>query len=346
MKRTEESGRLREAKEIAKFQRASEVGRLMQGKLRNPMVWISYDQYINIPRKELRERREGIRVYLRSEIEKFCSRNFDKVKPINLAKLYEPLYEHGSFWRLPLIEFNQLLGQPKKGVLKGAPLHSTVSLSYMWGLQTEYPEMHLVKDLAYSFNSAVEAEEKLKDYGEMSQDKVKLLQKEIANLVRSGTYHRRMCVLSCFNLLEAYINGLAWAYVQMHDISGLSNRKQKVLTEGQTSILDKLVRIPQIIAGRSSGPLKIDCEPLSIFKNTIKPFRDSIVHASPFAAPERFGGYEKLSKVYELNLETVRQTVDMTMDIIGIIHRSVGGNDTMPQWMHSRRDDGIFEEPK
>jgi len=344
MRRTGESGREREAREITRYQRAAVVGRLMLGELRGPMEWISYDQYLDKPRRELRERREVIRTYLRGEVERFCKANFEKVKPGDLAGLYEPLYARGSSWRLPLTEFVQLLGHPREGVLKGAPLHSTVCLSYLWGLQTEYPEMHLVKDLAYSFNRAVEAEKKLKKYDEMPKSTAKTKKEEIAELVKSGTFHRRMCVLSCFNLVEAYINGLAWAYVQTRDTSSLSNRNKKVLTEGQTSILDKLVKIPQIITGRSPGPLESDLEPLSIFRDTIKPFRDSIVHASPFAAPERFGGYEKLSKVYELNLETVRQTVDMTLDIIGRIHRFVGGNDPLPQWVFSRREGGIFEE--
>lgn len=339
-----ESGREREAREIVKYQRAAEVGRLMLGELRGPMEWFFYDQYIDKPRRELQDRRNAIRAYLRSEVEKFCKANFEGVKPEDLAGLYEPLYARGSSWRLPLTEFVQLLGQPRKGVLKGAPLHSTVCLSYLWGLQTEYPEMHLSRDLAYSFNRAVEAERRFEEYDKIPRGRAKTKREEIAELERSGTFHRRMCVLSCFNLAEAYVNGLAWAYVQTHDISGLSKTKQKVLIEGQTSILDKLVKVPQIISGRSPGPLESDREPLSVFRDTIKPFRDSIVHASPFAAPERFGGYEKLSKVYELNLETVRQTVDMTLDIIGRIHRFVGGNGLLPKWMPSRKDDGTFEE--
>lgn len=338
------SGRKREAGEVVKYQRAAEVGRLMLGELISPMKWIFYDQYLDKPRRELQEQRNAIRAYLRGEVERFCRTNFEGVKPEDLARLYEPLYAHGSSWRLPLSEFVQLLGQPKEGVLKGAPLHSTVCLSYLWGLQTEYPEMHLVRDLAYSFNRAVEAERGFKEYDEIPRSRAKTKKEKIAELERSGAFHRRMCVLSCFNLVEAYINGIAWAYVQTHDISDLSNRKQKVLTEGQTSILDKIVKIPQIVTGQSPGPLESDCETLSVFRDTIKPFRDSIVHASPFAAPERFGGYEKLSKVYELNLETIRQTVDMTLNIIGLIHRFVGGNDLLPQWVPSRRDDGAFEE--
>ena len=134
-----------------------------------------------------------------------------------------------------------------------------------------------------------------------------------------------------------------WKFLYNQDISILSKNKQKILTEAQQSILDKLVKIPPIVTNKSPGPLEQSLDPLKTFKETIKPFRDSIVHASPFAAPERFGGYEKLSKIYELNSETVKQAVNITLDIIGKIHKFIGGNDFLPQWIPSQRDDRTFK---
>ena len=155
-----------------------------------------------------------------------------------------------------------------------------------------------------------------------------------------------MCVLSCFNLLEAYINGIAWDYTESHDISRISKNNRDVLTSGQASILDKLVKIPEIVTDQSPGPLSRDNDPLMTFKEIIKPFRDSIVHASPFSAPARFGGYDKLSKVYELDLQTVRSTVDLTVGIIGRIHQFVGGEGNLPQWVPVRGADGSFDLQK
>lgn len=337
------TGREREVGEIVKYERAAQVGRLLLGELNGPLEPIFPDQFFNRHRSELQARRSSIRSYLRGEVAKFCQQNFENIKPEDLARLYDPLFEHGSSWRLPLLKFVQEFGQPKERVLRGAPLHSTIVLS-PWGLQTEYPEMHLTKDLAISFNTVIEIENELHQYKMTSWSKIKEneTREKIADLQRCCAFHRRMCVLSCFNLSEAYINGLAWGYVQTHDISSLSNRNQKILTEGQTSILDKLVKIPQIVANKSPGPLDQDQNPLKTFKETIKPFRDSIVHASPFSAPERFGGYERLSKIYELNSETVRQTVEMTLNIIGRIHLFVDGKDLLPQWILSRNDDGTF----
>jgi hypothetical protein len=292
-------GRVDEVEEIVKYARAAEVGRLLLGELNRPIKLIISEQYLDKPRRELKQIRESVRTDLRGEISKFCRQNFENLELKDLIRLYVPLLAHDSLWRLPLTEFIQQFGRPKEGVLKGAPLHSTIVLS-PWGLQTEYPEMHLIKDLAVAFNAVIAIENELDQHKRTPWSKVKNdeTRERIADLQRRGAFHRRMCLLSCFNLAEAYINGLAWGYVQTRNISSLSNVKQKILTEGQASILDKLVKIPQIVADQSPGPLDQEHDPLRTFKETIKPFRDSIVHASPFAAPERFGGYEKLSKLY------------------------------------------------
>ncbi len=147
-------------------------------------------------------------------------------------------------------------------------------------------------------------------------------------------------------MVEAYINGIAWDFTDSHDISSLSKNKQDLLTSGQPSILEKLVKVPEIVTATSPGPLMPAKDPLKTFKETIKPFRDSIVHASPFSAPSRFGGYDKLSKVYELKLETVCNTVDLTIDIIGRVHQFLGGGGDSPAWLPLRSADGKFEIEK
>lgn len=340
-----ESGREREAYEIVRYERAAQVGRLLLGELNGPMQPIFLDQYLGKPRRELKALRDSVRAYLRSEVAKFCRNNFEDMKPEDLARLYEPLFERRSDWYLPLIDFIRDFGKFKVGVLKGAPLHATVHIS-PWGLQTDFPEQHLMRDLAISFNEAVEIEKRLipyqtKAWGEIKQQETRT---EIADLIRRGEVNRRTCLLSCFNLVEAYINGLAWDYVQTHDISNLSKKNQNVLTESErpVNIIDKLVKIPRLLVEQEAGPLHQTREPLKSFIEVIKPYRDAIVHASPFAAPERFGGYDKLSKLYELNLATVRHAVDITLALIGNIHRFVNGDDQLPAWILARAEDGTF----
>ncbi|MGB6524262.1 MAG: hypothetical protein WBE87_05035, partial [Candidatus Acidiferrales bacterium] len=62
----------------------------------------------------------------------------------------------------------------------------------------------------------------------------------------------------------------------------------------------------------------------------------------PFAAPEKFGGYDKLSKLFDLNLRTVRQAVDVTVNLIKEIHQFVDGSGALPLWFLSRAEDGKF----
>jgi len=152
----------------------------------------------------------------------------------------------------------------------------------------------------------------------------------------------RMCLLSCFNLTEAFINGIAWEFVQTGGVEGLSKSQQDLLTRGQASLLDKLAKVPAIAKGRNDGPLMKDHDPLSTFRDLVKPFRDSIVHASPFSAPERFGGYDKLQRVYELEMPTVTSAVALTLRIIGTIHEFMGNGVGLPAWMPSRGSDGRF----
>jgi len=198
-----------------------------------------------------------------------------------------------------------------------------------------------------SFNEAVEIEEsrltpyRTKTWREKKQQSTRL---KIADLIRRNEVSQRTCILSCFNLVEAYVNGLAWDYVQTHDISDLSENNRNVLTESArpVNIIDKLIKIPRLITERETGPLHQTQEPLRSFVEIVKPYRDVIVHASPFAAAEKFGGYDKLSKLYELNLTTVRGAVDITIALIEKIHQFVRDSSGLPIWVPSRTGDGKF----
>src|SRR5260370_7008308 len=102
---------------------------------------------------------------------------------------------------------------------------------------------------------------------------------------------------------------MAWAYVQTQDIQSFSKDKRNVLTEFErpVSIVTKLIKVPALTTGRDMGPLHQTRDPLKSFIETVKPYRDAIVHASHFAAPEKFAGYHNLSKLYNLNLQPFRE---------------------------------------
>jgi len=139
-------GREREVAEIVRYKRAAAVGRLLPGELDGPMEPIFVEQYIDRPRRDLKPEMNSIRAYLRGEVAKFCRNNFENVEPEDLARLYEPIFEHKCEWYIPLTDFIRDFGKFKDKVLKGAPPHATVRIS-PWGLQFDYPEHHLMRDL-------------------------------------------------------------------------------------------------------------------------------------------------------------------------------------------------------
>jgi hypothetical protein len=130
--------------------------------------------------------------------------------------------------------------------------------------------------------------------------------------------------------MEAYLNGLAWNYCQSNDLSLLSNRKVKLLTDASTaSIRDKLTKYPAIIVGRDD----VAIDSASDFLDIIKPFRDSLVHPSPFSAPEKFGGYQKLRKLYELDYHVSIMAVTSTVLVIKSIFRHIEHSEKSPKWL-------------
>lgn len=342
------TARDREVAEIVSHDRAVEVANLLLGKLNRPMRPILPEIYHSKTRRELQSGVASLRDGKTEQLASWCETNFGTRNVRRLARLYQHLYDHNSQLRLPLKEFAELIGQPQEGVLRGSPRHSTIAIS-PWGLQTEYPELHLVRDVAVAFNSAMTLDTEITQLGGTTWSKAKEDETRIhiADINTRAAFFRRVCVLSCFNLIEAYINGIAWDFTETHDISGLSKNEQELLTGGQDgTFLKKVVRIPEIVTGKSPGPLTQDKDPLLTFRETIKPFRDSIVHASPFSAPAKFGGYDKLSKVYDLTLQTARSTVDLTVEIIGHVHRFIDGGGQFPKWLPPRGSNGEFETEK
>jgi hypothetical protein len=336
-------GRTREAAEIVRLRRAAAVGRLMLGQLNGPIEEIRQEEHVARPRRELKAEISSIRSSLKGELRRFCKENFIDADPEGLGDLYEDIVAHNSQYCLPLREFIQRVGRPRPNVLKGAPAHATVHLS-PWGLQTEYPEMHLVRDLAFSYNDALDAEVRRISHGNPAWRKAKdeAFRRTVAETLSRGKYAMRMCLLSCFNLTEAYINGVAWEFVQVVGRTGLSKNQQTLLTGGQASLLDKLAKVPAIMKGQDQGPLTKDRDPLSTFRDLVKPFRDSVVHASPFSAPEHFGGYDKLERIYELQMSTVTKAVDLTLLIVEAIHEFLNPGAEKPAWIPDRSSDGRF----
>jgi len=274
-----------------------------------------------------------LRKRLQKEINAFYSRNFAGISDDSILKLYEDIVSARGL-EAPLNEFEEKYGKIKREVLKGNPAHLTVSVT-LWGLKFLFPEDLLSKDIVSALELMDESRDRLKGYESQQHHSLKNKADEFIPYIRRIEFAQRAIVLACFSLVEAYFNGLAWDYCRSNDLSSFSNRKVKLLTDISTaSIRDKLTKYPAIMIGRD----EIDIDGVSDFLDIIKPFRDSLVHPSPFSAPEKFGGYQKLKKLYELDYHVSIMAVASTVLVIKNIFQLLEHSNESPKWLNEVED--------
>ena len=124
------------------------------------------------------------------------------------------------------------------------------------------------------------------------------------------------------------MGGMHWEHLD--HLKGLTlSRKQRDWVEEPTSgtLKEKLKQLPELVAGR---PLPAS-PALSRLMEDAKPFRDALMHPAPFAAPPKFGGYNKLSHFCEIDqalaLEIVSDAVEVLLELTQHVARPT------PKWL-------------
>jgi len=305
----------------------------MLGELRTWHQFLEADtvDLVSLPRRNLKAAVTDIRRRLSLEIKDFCSKNFQEMDERKLSLLYEEIKAFRGL-ELPLSEFEEKFSGVRLKVLKGNPAHATVCIS-LWGLQFKFPEDELAKDLISALRLGSETHTELNRYKAKTHAELERGKAEIASLMRKKMFAVRSAILCCFNLMEAYLNGLVWDYIRKNGTSSLSNRKRKLLEDTTSaSTREKLGQYPEIVTGRELW--KKPDEELNGFVDVLKPYRDSLVHPSPFSAPERFGGYDKLRLFYRIDYDTALATADLLVSLIRRIHEHIYRDGlALPDWM-------------
>lgn len=329
------SGREKEVALIRRANKVAAVGRLMLGELSD---WADYVSVVaedldSLPRRNLKSGKRDVRTRMSSEIEKFCRQNFVRCDERVLERLYDDVLDTLGL-EMPLVEFQNNFARFRPEVLRGHPLHATVCIS-LWGLQFKFPEDFLSKDVVEALQTMSDCEEVLEQYRKADHHSVSEKRDEIAPIIRKREFAARMGILACFNLLEAYLNGMAWEFQHTDQrYQALSNKKKKLVQDG--SFREKLLHYPEILTGVELW--NEDHDLVRGYLERIKPFRDSLVHASPFSQPERFGGLDKLQHVYLIDNNKAREAATLTVAIIGEIWTHVrGGAVDEPIWFQELR---------
>ncbi len=328
-------GRNREVQKIRKYNRAAAVGKLMLKELNdwNEFLKADQDDLENLPRRFLKSAYNDVKKRLSTELDRFCKQNFLNMNVDILSNLYEEIKKYRGL-EISLSDFEKKYAPIHPQILIGFPLHLTVSIS-LWGLQFKFPENELSKDIIEAMGLATNSQIELKKYEKLSHKELLQKREEITSFLRMKFFTIRMLILSCFNLLEAYLNGLAWDYIYKFGQEDLSNRQYKCLTDSTSvSIRDKLKKYPEIISKRTLWE-ENDGEIVG-FIDIVKPYRDSLVHPSPFSAPEKFGGYDKLLLFYKIDFDTAFLTVDLLIKLINKIHFHINPDiKDIPKWIDS-----------
>ena len=327
-------GRKAEVKRIRRANRATAAGRLMLGEMANWVEFLQADtiDLESLPRRMLKSGARDVKRKVSKEVKRFCDRNFENMTEVKLDLLYEKIEKLRGI-EIPLKEFEQKYSKIRKDVLKGAPPHCTVVIS-LWGLQVKFPEDYLAKDLLQALTLTLDANSELDDFKNVSHGTARRKKDVISSLIRKREQASRSCLLTCFNLVEAYFNGIAWDFAQDSDAFNKLSRKDqsRIKDVGRTSLREKILKYPRIITGQ---PLWDETEePVQSFLTFSKPFRDSLVHPSPFSAPEKFGGYDKLRNFYAVDPGIAMWTTKITCDLIIRVHKHLSCDDPKgPAWL-------------
>jgi hypothetical protein len=328
---------------IRQGNRAAAVGRLLLGDFKNwaELLHAETNELETLPRRMLKAGKVDVRKRLSKEILKFCNKNFVGMDQAKLSALYEDIKAHRGL-EMPLDEFESKYAKVIPRVLRGQPNHCTIEIS-LWGLQFKFPEDMLAKDVIEALTMNRRAEEVLNIHKGRSHQSMKAAKNEISTAIRQSDFGARMCVLSCFNLVEAFANGIAWDFSKnAKNIQSLSNNKKKLLQDGP--IRDKLLKYPEIITGTTLWSEQD--EPLKSFLEQVKPYRDSLVHPSPFSVPGRYGGYDKLEHLYRIDSDKAEQAAKVSVDLIIVMLKHVDGTrESPPAWLQDLAD-GISLDPE
>jgi hypothetical protein len=322
-------GRDREATLIRNANLACAVGRLLLGEISSWNEFLEPDtvDYINLPRKQLKSGKYDIQKNLKIRIDDFCKSNFTKMTIPKLVSLYKEVKIRRNL-EIPYTEFRDKYSPIRRFFEKGYPDYSTVCIS-LWGLQYRFPEHDFSNDMVVATEHFIKADIELDEYREEQHSNLSVDKDKIANLIRKIESAKRQLMQTAFSLLECYLNGIAWTYYQKEKSAALSKRKVNTLQDtSNLTFRDKIRKYPSIIFGK-----EIDEGSYQFLLDEAKKFRDALMHPSPFSAPEKFGGYDKLEKIYNLDNEIVSRTVSESMGLIEKFESMQGENTPVPVWL-------------
>lgn len=160
----------------------------------------------------------------------------------------------------------------------------------------------------------------------------------------------RSALISGFNLLESYLNGIAFDYYWKNQNTITDEIKEKLTekkhdgTRKYLSLRDKMLFYPKTILSLQHPIFtESNCCEIDRILKIGKDYRDSIVHPSPFV----YGleeTPEKVSKLYGLDGEILRTLTQDVITFIRKIDNVIYPDKSRISWIADIGSDGLFHD--
>ena len=182
------------------------------------------------------------------------------------------------------------------------PPYAQVLLHGFYLSAIRHPEYHLARDLALLYNLFLDSEAINDEY----------LKNHVVHSSEHSQSLGRSVILTCFNLLESFLSGIASEYL-IENPNAPTQIKSK-LEDNNLTLRKRLVQFPDLITGKS----KLVDDTKSPFQELLgecKRRRDSFVHCEPGPQPTKWG-YIKEENFHDVDKKAVRKTVRLTSEAI------------------------------
>ena len=227
-------------------------------------------------------------------------------------------------------QFERDVGPLKVRAAMDLPPYTELLMQGLQSLAFRHPEYHQSRDLQFLFNLAHDAEAMIASVNWNRPPKWAYHGSENAQSLNRAT------IQTCFNLLESFTSGLARAFELKHP--NLDDQTTKRLLDDTKPLRNRIIAVPEIIAGRSCG-LDVNKPPISELFGPIKQRRDAFVHCVPGQVPHR--GYVKESAFHDVPFDVVQSAVTLTLEIINCVWRFLHKTER-PSWLPTIGSDGRF----
>lgn len=213
---------------------------------------------------------------------------------------------------------------------KKLPPHCLVHVDFAGqDLDIYLPEASLYEDMCFAYNQALD----LKDKSTKPQ-------------VKAHTFYIRTAIISAFNFVECYLNGVAFTFITTSRRT-VSQAERDLLLEWDSKnnrqryvkFREKAVQYPKVLLNRTKPPFtESTCPSLDTLMGRIK-LRDAVVHSSPRPIGDEV---PKMRDLIEIELNDATKVVDAAVEFVKLLDWELHRGKYDNTWLLRRSVGGHF----